>query len=67
MAKKELPGVKHIEMRCPNSITEEMCKASAFIQVVMVGDPELQKNIDGRANQKLSETLSKDHAEGKHD
>lgn len=61
------PGVKHIEMRCPNSITEEMCKSSAFVQVVVVEDEKLQKKIDARANQKLAETLSKDHAEGKHD
>lgn len=66
MSKKELPGVKHIEMPCMNTL-DEPCKAKAFVQVVVVGDPKLQNKIDARAKKKLMETLSKDHAEGKHD
>lgn len=66
MPNKELPGVKHIEMPCMNALNEQ-CKVSAFVQVVVVGDPKLQNKIDARAKKKLMETLSRDHAEGKHD
>lgn len=62
------PGVKHIEMPCMEiSIDpDNPCKVSAFVQVIVVQDPELQKRIDQRANQKLRETLAKEHQEGKH-
>lgn len=67
MSKKELPGVKHIEMICLESLTGEPCKAAAFVQVLVVDDPELQKRIDARANTKLREALNKAHKEGEHD
>jgi hypothetical protein len=62
----EQPGVKHIEMPCMNSL-DEPCKFKAFVQVVTVEDAKLQKKIDGRAMQKLRDTLNKEHAEGLHD
>lgn len=65
----EKPGVKHIEMPCMEiSIDpDNPCKVMAFVQVIVVKDQDLQKRIDGRANQKLRETLARDHQEGKHD
>lgn len=61
------PGVKHIELSCLNSISFEPCQVTAFVQVVVVDDPEQQKKIDALANTKLRETLDKQHQEGLHD
>lgn len=65
----ETPGVKHIEMPCMEISIDPKnpCKVSAFVQVIVVDDPALQKKIDARANIKLRETLAKQHTEGLHD
>lgn len=63
----DTPGVKHIEMPCFEGLSDEPCNVKAFVQVIVVGDPKLQKKIDERANIKLRETLSKEHGEGLHD
>lgn len=60
------PGVKHIEMPCPNGL-DSMCKYQAFVQVVVVGDKKTQDKIDRKAKQKLMDELNKQHREGLHD
>lgn len=57
------PNVKHITATCPI----DGCKAEAFVQVLVVDDPKLQKSIDTRANAKLFNALSQAHKEGEHD
>lgn len=59
----EKPKVKHITQSCP----VEDCSAEAFVQVLIVDDPKLQKSIDTRANAKLFNALSQAHKEGAHD
>ncbi len=61
-----MADVKHLEMPCTNGI-DQPCKFKAFVQVVIVDDPETQKEIDARANKKLSDELAKQHNEGLHD
>lgn len=59
----EKPGVKHITQTCPI----DKCESQAFVQVIVVADPELQRRIDSRANAKLYNALSQAHKEGAHD
>jgi len=69
MPQKELPNVKHIERQCTYIATkpDKQCPARAFVQVIVVDDPALQKRIDERANKKLSDALELAHREGEHD
>ena len=60
---EEKPGVKHITKDCPI----KDCDKQAFVQVIVVKDPALQKRIDFRADLKLHNTLKQDHEEGKHE
>lgn len=57
------PTIKHITMTCPVN----GCDHEAFVQVLVVDDPALQKKIDARANRKLTDALEKAHKEGLHD
>lgn len=61
--------IKHITMTCP----ETECSSKAFVQVVTIdragkpNTPEIQKEIDKRARQKLRTALKQAHKEGQHD
>lgn len=61
--------IKHITMTCP----ETDCTSKAFVQVVTIdrtgepNTPEIQKEIDKRARQKLRNALKKAHKEGLHE
>ena len=61
--------IKHITMTCP----EPECTSKAFVQVVTVdrsgsaNKPEIQKEIDKRARQKLRTALKQAHKEAQHD
>lgn len=59
----EKPGVKHITKDCPT----KSCEIKAFVQVIVVKDPDLQKRIDMRADLKLENTLRQAHKEGAHE
>jgi hypothetical protein len=63
----ENPNIKHLEMPCTNSTTKDMCKVKAFIQVVIVDDPELQAKVDARASEKMAKLLEFEHSKGLHD
>lgn len=56
------PTIKHVTMTCP----VDGCEAQAFVQVLIVDDPKLQKSIDTRADAKLFNALSQAHKEGEH-
>ena len=60
-------NVKILEMPCIISTEPEPCPYKAFVQVVIIGDPELQKKVDARATEKMSRQLSLDHSKGLHD
>jgi hypothetical protein len=59
----DIPGIKHITMTC----LIDKCDHEAFVQAVVVREPDLQKKIDDRANTKLREALDKAHKDGQHD
>ena len=61
------PSVKHLEMRCTGRVGDEQCKYAAFVQVVIVDDPKLQKKIDAKASLKMLKHIEKEHQEGLHD
>lgn len=58
----EKPSIKHVTMKCGI----DKCDHEAFVQVLIVDDPELQKKIDKRANAKLRAALDEAHKEGVH-
>lgn len=57
------PTVKHVVKTCP----VDGCDHEAFVQVLIVDDPALQKKIDARADRKLRDALNEAHKEGQHD
>lgn len=59
----ETPSIKHITQTCP----VDGCDNEAFVQVIIVKDPALQKRIDMRANLKLENALKQAHKDGEHD
>lgn len=56
------PKVKHITATCPLA----GCSDKAFVQVIIMDDPDTQTKVDKRAKRKLKAQLTAWHKEGQH-